>query len=478
MNPLDGAGLLRRDLLKGLLGVGAGAALAALPGALAWAAADLPLDEEGAYRLGKEAYVYGYPLVYFARMRYVRLMQGDPMTHRRQLWAQWAHRNVPVTPSVPGAPQTDCLYSSVWIDMRGEPYVFSVPKMDSRYWSIQFCDLFGTTFGLPNHRVLPNGGRIAVVGPHWKGTLPANVDLTLRAEMPQAFIVLRMFFADEADRLKANAFQQQFSIAPLSAFVAGRTAVPGVAGQEAALAQVDSDPLADFKVLQAMWQQCPPPAKDAALTARYAAIGLAAGVHGFEQLPEPVRKGLQRAEKDARRQVVDATHALDGSHTVNGWTLPKPRLGYYDDGDYLYRASVALVGTVAVPIAENPYHLLQKDAAGKPLSGDARYELHFAPDQIPQAEAFWSMHAYSSRYTVIDNPIHRYAISDRSQGLKYGADGSLVIYLQADDPGADKRANWLPVHKGDLFWLMIRAYEPKGAMKALQWQGPKLLKLS
>lgn len=477
MNPLDGAGFLRRDLLKGLLGVGAGAALATLPGALAWAA-DTALDEEGAYRLGKEAYVYGYPLIYFARMRYSRLMQGDPMTHKPQLWAQWQHRNVPVTPALPGAPQTDCLYSGVWLDMRKEPYVFSVPKMDERYWSIQFCDLFGTTFGLPGHRDLPKGGRIAVVGPDWKGQLPANIDLTLRAEMPQAFIVMRMFFADEMDRAKANALQQQFGIAPLSAFVAGRDAVPGVAGHEAPLPEVGADPLADFKVLQAMWQQCPPPAKDAALVARFAAIGLAAGAHGFDSLPEPARKGLQRAEKDARQQVVDASHALSGKRTANGWTEPRPRLGYYDDNDYLYRASVALAGTIAVPIAENPYYVLQRDASGQMLSGDGRYELHFAADQIPQAEAFWSMHAYNSHYTVIDNPIHRYSFGDRSQGLKYGADGSLVIYLQADDPGAEKTANWLPTHKGDSFWLMIRAYEPKGAMKALQWQGPRLVKLS
>lgn len=477
MNPLDGAGFLRRDLLKGLLGVGAAAALASLPGALAWAA-DTTLDEEGAYRLGKEAYVYGYPLIYFARMRYSRMMQGDPMLHRRQRWAEWAHRNVPVTPAVAGAPQTDCLYSNVWLDMRTEPYVFTVPKLDGRYWSIQFCDLFGVTFGLPNHRSLPEGGRIAVVGPNWKGTLPANIDLTLRAQMPQAFIVMRMFFADEADRARASAFQQQFSIAPLSAFVAGKAALPGTDAQLAALPEVAADPLADFKVLQLMWQQSPPPAKDAALIARFAAIGLAAGIQGFDSLPEPVRKGLQRAEKDARQQVVDASHALSGKHTANGWTLPRPRLGYYDDNDYLYRASVALAGTIAVPIAENPYHVLQKDADGKMLSGDARYELHFAADQIPQAEAFWSMHAYNSRYTVIDNPIHRYAIGDRTQGLKYGTDGSLVIYLQADDPGAGKSANWLPTHKGDIFWLMIRAYEPKGAMKALQWRGPKLVKLS
>jgi hypothetical protein len=122
--------------------------------------------------------------------------------------------------------------------------------------------------------------------------------------------------------------------------------------------------------------------------------------------------------------------------------------------------------------------VLQKDASGAPLSGDARYELHFAADQIPQAAAFWSMHAYTSKYTVIDNPIHRYSISDRTAGLRYGADGSLVIYVQANDPGDIKRANWLPVKQHDIFWLVIRAYEPRGLMKELRWQGPQLVKLS
>jgi hypothetical protein len=227
-----------------------------------------------------------------------------------------------------------------------------------------------------------------------------------------------------------------------------------------------------------MWQECPPPAEDAGMTSRYAAIGLAAGVQCFDALEPAVRKGIVRAEKDGRQKVVSASRTLSGSHTANGWTLPRPRLGYYDDGDYLYRASVAQAGTIAVPVFENPYHVLQQEASGALLSGDSSYELHFAADQIPQAGAFWSLHAYNSKYTVIDNPIHRYAISDRTSGLRYGADGSLVIYVQASDPGGEKSANWLPVKKGDIFWLMIRAYEPKGAMKELHWQGPELVKLS
>lgn len=50
----------------------------------------------------------------------------------------------------------------------------------------------------------------------------------------------------------------------------------------------------------------------------------------------------------------------------------------------------------------------------------------------------------------MDNPIDRYAIGDRTKGLKYGADGSLIIYLQHDNPGKDKESNWLPAPAGQM----------------------------
>ena len=42
---------------------------------------------------------------------------------------------------------------------------------------------------------------------------------------------------------------------------------------------------------------------------------------------------------------------------------------------------------------------------------------------------------------------------------KLEPDGSLVIYIQNESPGADKEANWLPSPKGK-FHLMLRLYWP------------------
>jgi hypothetical protein len=44
--------------------------------------------------------------------------------------------------------------------------------------------------------------------------------------------------------------------------------------------------------------------------------------------------------------------------------------------------------------------------------------------------------------------------------MKFGADGSLTIYVQKDSPGKDKEPNWLPAPDGPIFMAM-RLYWPK-----------------
>jgi hypothetical protein len=47
--------------------------------------------------------------------------------------------------------------------------------------------------------------------------------------------------------------------------------------------------------------------------------------------------------------------------------------------------------------------------------------------------------------------------------MKYNADGSRTIYLQADNPGEDKEANWLPAPWGPLF-VILSNYAPGEAL--------------
>jgi hypothetical protein len=73
------------------------------------------------------------------------------------------------------------------------------------------------------------------------------------------------------------------------------------------------------------------------------------------------------------------------------------------------------------------------------------------------------------------NVLDRYAIAPWMP-LKFNGDGSLDIYLQAESPGKDKEANWLPTPLGQ-FNLTIRNYWPKEAALDGTYKNPPVKKV-
>jgi hypothetical protein len=103
--------------------------------------------------------------------------------------------------------------------------------------------------------------------------------------------------------------------------------------------------------------------------------------------------------------------------------------------------------------------------------------LRFAPGQLPPADLFWSITMYNlPQRLLVDNPLNRYSIGDRSPGLKKNADGSMDIYLQSTDPGGDKTSNWLPTPKGPFFFV-ARFYGPRSNLIDGSWSLPPLVEL-
>ena len=85
--------------------------------------------------------------------------------------------------------------------------------------------------------------------------------------------------------------------------------------------------------------------------------------------------------------------------------------------------------------------------------------MHFEKGQMPPAEAFWSLTLYDEDFFFVPNPINRYDLAQRDP-LIANPDGSVDLYIQADSPGKDKEANWLPAPKGK-FVLVMRIYAPR-----------------
>ena len=147
----------------------------------------------------------------------------------------------------------------------------------------------------------------------------------------------------------------------------------------------------------------------------------------------------------------------------NGWQMIVGALGTREamQGKYLTRAGAAYFGLWGNTLEEAYYPETNFDENGEVLDGSQHnYVLHFDADEIPPVKAFWSLSMYKlPEQLFIENEIDRYIISSATEGLKYNDDGSLDVYIQKENPGAEKESNWLPAHDGP-FSLQARLYWP------------------
>jgi hypothetical protein len=146
--------------------------------------------------------------------------------------------------------------------------------------------------------------------------------------------------------------------------------------------------------------------------------------------------------------------------------------------DYFARTAVAKSNILVNAPAETTYLYQDLDASGAPLNGANRYTVTFAKDQTPPAYGFWSLTLYDAQHFFVPNELKRYSLGTKNKTLRYAADGSLTIYVQADPPtDSAQRANWLPAPKNADFSLFIRTYWPKTAVLDGSWTPPPVEKV-
>jgi hypothetical protein len=422
----------RRDLML------AGAALALAPAARATAA---PASLKDAAR---EAWLYGLPLIEMATRR-ARAMSGrgampaglNRFGHARQL-AGPQSRGVT-------APNNDTLYSSAWLDLSQGPVTLTIPPTGERYISVAGMSMFtDNNFVLGTRTSGGAGGRYTIVGPGQSGSGP-NV---VRLETPQGWLLARTLVDGPDDLPAVHGLQDAL----------GLTGPKGVAPP--AFAVRSAPALEYFTSVAALLKSNPPPATDGALFARIAPLGLTAQ-GGFDptRFDAAAVAQIDAGVADARR----AMQALRVGGGVQGWSYPRSTLGDFNQ-DYAFRAAVALAGLAALPPAEAMYMNPMGDR-GRMFTGEGPYRLSFPVGQLPAVDAFWSLTMYEAtpdgQFFLVENPLRRYSIGDRTPGLKTNADGSLDLWIARSDPGGDRSANWLPAPVSGPFTLSFRAYLPR-----------------
>jgi hypothetical protein len=159
---------------------------------------------------------------------------------------------------------------------------------------------------------------------------------------------------------------------------------------------------------------------------------------------------------------------------VNHWGLTYD-MGRYGT-KYAYRAAWTFAGIGGNLLEDAFYPLTSNDADGKQLTGENKYTLTFSEGAWPPADAFWSMTLYDMEGYLVDNPLDRYAIGDRSD-MEPNPDGSLTIYIQSESPGKDKETNWLPAPKAGPFKVALRLYVPRESVQDGSWVPPAVARV-
>ncbi len=370
----------------------------------------------------------------------------------------------------------DTLYSFAWLDLSKEPIILSVPDTHGRYYLMPILDAWTNVIASPGKRTTgTKAGNFAIVGPNWSGTLPDGIK-EVKSPTNTAMIAGRTQANGPADYAAVNAIQKQYKLTPLSAWGKPYTPPRGVVHpridtKTPPVDQVNrmSAPVF-FKALAALMKENPPAPADAPMLAKLAKIGIVPGQDfNMSRLDPAVAEGLEESVQMAVQKIQAA--AKQTGTIVNGWSALPMNLADFGT-DYGFRAVVAMIGLGANVPKDAFYPIAFVDGDGKPLNGDHRYILHFNRDEMPPANAFWSVTMYNGQSFLVANPINRYNIA-AWMPLKYNPDGSLDIYIQRDSPGRQKESNWLPAAQGS-FDVTMRIYWPKESVLNGSWKPPAI----
>jgi len=428
--------------------------------------------------IAKEAYVYGFPMVDSYRIQHAYFVDSKNPEYK----APWNHlRNIPrvYTPAdkTIQTPNSDTPYSMIGMDLRAEPMVLTVPVIEKdRYFTIQLIDAYTFNFAYIGSRTTGNdGGSFLIAGPGWKGETPKGVKKVIRSETEFVLGAYRTQLFDAADLDNVKKVQAGYKAEPLSAFLGqpAPKAAPAIEFIEPLTPETERTALQFFNVLNFVLQFCPTDPSEVELMARFAKIGVGAGqTFDANKLSPEMKTAVEQGMADAWADLASLKKRIDKGEVTSGDLFGTRE---YLKNNYLYRMAAAVLGIFGNSKQEAMYPIYAVDADGQKLDGTNRYTLHFAPDQLPPVNAFWSLTMYEMPSSLlVANPINRYLInSPMLPQLKRDADGGLTLVIQNESPGKDKEANWLPAPKGP-FMMVLRLYWPKEEALDGKWIAPPL----
>ncbi len=382
-------------------------------------------------------------------------------------------------------PNSDTPYSMLWLDLRAEPMVISVPAVDpKRYYSVQLVDGNTYNYGYIGSRATGSeAGDYLVTGPGWTGAKPPGIREVFQSGSDFSLVIFRtqLFNADDMENVKK--VQAGYAARPLSAFL-NQPAPPPAPVIDFPVFSKELAKENFFEFLDFALQFAPTRPNELFIREQLAQIGVGPGKSfSFKDLPLEQKAEVLLGLAEGKRKIDEAVKSR--GEAINGWRVGA---SFGDEtffhGDWALRAAAAQAGIYGNNAEEAMYPMTRMDADGDVLDGSKHnYTITFPKGGLPPVNAFWSITMYDGKtQLLIENPINRYLInSPMLPGMATNADGSLTVHIRAASPGKDKEANWLPAPSGPIY-LVMRLYWPKTDAPSIlppgkgSWQPPAVVK--
>lgn len=453
--------MTRRDFLSLSTAAAVACGAALLPVEKA-AAAQMPVSQG----LLEEAYLYALPLIIMDATRKVST-NTETATGSRAPVNQFIHaaKLADAATRTVVTPNVDTIYTQAWLDVSAEPMLYVLPETD-RFCNVQVLDAWTNTAA-----VLEEAGTYAIAYSDWEGELPEGVqriDVSTRT----VWTIARIVLSGEADLPNVAAIQSRMQLLPLSAYGVEQYKAPkGSYSPENDGVPVNKvlsmGPKEFFDTANQLMETNPPAKADAPMLQKLSALHVGPGETFDERalgLIGTLRWKLMLLQMRGKLK----EEAKNYAQKMGQWAYYGDPIGDFGTA-YSYRAMVALMGLGANTTDIAIYPKTETDDSGNQLTGEKSYTLHFASVPPTMENGFWSVTAYGDNNFLIDNPINRYCINDRS-AMERNADGSVDITLSEAAP--KDAVNWLPVGAGN-FHLFLRIYKPD--WDGLQdWQPPTI----
>ena len=376
-------------------------------------------------------------------------------------------------------PNNDTLYQIAMLDLRDQPMILDVPAFDSKYVSLE-TSAYDHYVSVPMSSVKGDYKKpekvlfyTARTKGYKAGDNVAGIDRYL--EMSGDFVIAFhriMPHANEPEKFKRITGQiSSLKLMSLSEYQ-GKPATAPSAINFPEVGATDADVFANnlLEVMQFIFSHTtfdPQDELDQALLAAYKPLGIEPG-KAWDPLTaakidgDLFREITAEVQKSALGLLADAAN--------NTRFLP---LVFQPKGQIALETLIvqSVLGPIGLPLTEAMYPPVAA-ADGKPMNALNDYVVKMSKDQMPPANAFWSLTLYDNQNGFfIPNKHNKYSVGENA-GFKLNADGGIEIHVAAEKPAGVPNENWLPINRGDeAIDLSLRIYAPV-LEKMKTWKAP------